>query len=101
MNMLVEVEVSKEAYELGQGLSKFHRAVKEALANGWQSDQDMSPIIQSALADLVPAMQGADQSLTEAQTDTQAFANSVYLGISDITFQYIKKPAAPTAPTPT
>jgi hypothetical protein len=85
----VEVTVSKEAYELGQGIAKFHEAIKQALADGWQSGQDIPPIISSAVADLVPAVQGADQVSKETD-DKQAFANAIYLGLSPVAFAYIK-----------
>jgi hypothetical protein len=88
--MKVEVEVSKEAYELGLGLAKFHAVVKQAMADGWQTGTDIPPIIQSAIADLVPAMQGADQAGAEAKADKQQFANAIYLGLSPIAFSYIK-----------
>lgn len=87
----VPVKVTKEAYELGQGLAKFHAAVKQAIADGWQITQDVPPIIQSAIVDLVPAMAGADQISAEGKEDVQAFANAIFLGLSDIGFQYGKK----------
>lgn len=88
--MKVEVEVSKEAYELGAGIAKFHAVVKTALADGWQIGQDIPPIMSSALSDLVPAMQGADQVSAESK-DMQAFSNAIFLGLSPIAFSYIKK----------
>lgn len=90
MNQKVEVEVSKEAYELGQGLAKFHKAVKVALADGFQVGQDLPPIIQSAIADLVPAVQGAELLGEESKADMKAFANALYLGSSEIVFEYVK-----------
>lgn len=89
MNMKVEVEVTKEAYELGQGIAKFHEAVKTALADGWDTTKDIPPIIQAAIVDLVPAMQGADQVGSEAK-DKQPFTNAIYLGLSPIAFSYVK-----------
>lgn len=85
----ITVTVSKEAHELGEGIAKFHAAVKQALADGWQAGQDVPAVIQSAVVDLVPAMQGADQVSSEA-VDKEHFANALYLGLSPIAFSYIK-----------
>lgn len=85
----VEVVVSKEAYELGQGIAKFVEAVKTATKDGFQVGQDVPPIISSALADLVPALDGAGKVGAETG-DKQAFANAIYLGLSPIAFSFIK-----------
>lgn len=85
----VEVEVSKEAHELGEGIQKFVKAARQALADGWQPGQDLPVILSSALSDLAPALQGAEKIAAE-QADKQAFANAVYLSLSPIAFDFIK-----------
>jgi len=85
----VEVVVTKEAYELGQGLAKFVDTVKQAMADGFQAGQDVPPIISSAIADLVPALDGANKVGAES-ADKQAFANAIYLSLSPIAFSFVK-----------
>lgn len=81
----ISVEVSKEAYELGEGLAKFVVVTKKALADGWQPGSDLPEIMSSAIADLIPALSGVEKIPAEAQ-DQQAFANALYLSLSPIFF---------------
>lgn len=87
---LIEVEVSVETHELGQGLAKMIASVKQALADGWQPGTDLPVIISSAVSDLVPAVQGVDKIGAEMAENKQAFANAVYLGLSPVAFQFVK-----------
>lgn len=80
----VQVVVSKEAHELGEGLSKLVKVIRTQLANGWQVGEDLGPIFQSAIGDLVPAVQGVDQLTAEQREDPVAFAHAVSLGLADI-----------------
>ena len=49
----VTSKVSKESYELGQGIVKFSASIKQALANGWQPGQDIPALLTAAMVDLV------------------------------------------------
>jgi len=77
--VVVSVEVSKEAYELGQGVVKFALAVKESLANGWQLGEDMPIVIAAAFSELVPAISGVSQIGDEFKEDPAAFAQAFAL----------------------
>lgn len=72
----VTLECSKELTELGQGLAKFLAAVKLATADGWQMGADLPAVISSAMAELVPAINGVTLIADEAK-DKKAFANAV------------------------
>jgi hypothetical protein len=73
--MLIEVtsKVSKESYELGQGIVKFASAIKSALSDGWQPGQDIPLILTAAMTDLVPSFQGVDAVGTEFEEHRSAF----------------------------
>jgi len=92
----VQVEVSKEAYELGQGVAKFVTATKAALADGWQAGQDLPAVMSSAISDLIPALEGVQQIPDEAQ-DKQALVNALYLSLSPL-FLSATTPAPTSTP---
>jgi hypothetical protein len=81
---MVQVEVSKEMYELGMGLAGVVDAVKQATADGWQPGQDLPAIVVAAIAILPPALQGVDQIKGELSEDKGAFISAVALPIADI-----------------
>jgi hypothetical protein len=72
----VELECSKETYELGKGLADFIGAVKTALADGWQLGTDVPVVISAALATLVPAVDGVMKVKDELAEDKKAFVNA-------------------------
>lgn len=76
--MKVEVEVSKETYELGKGVAAFVEAVKASQKDGWQTGADVPAVITAAIADLVPAMDGMSKVKDEV-ADKVAFANACAL----------------------
>lgn len=86
-----EVECAKETLELGEGLAKFVSSLQGALADGWQSGQDLPVLLSAALTDLVPAVQGVEKIKDEVK-DPQSFSNGIYVGVSSIPFLFIKKP---------
>jgi len=72
----VELECSKETYELGKGLADFIGAVKTALADGWQLGTDIPVVISAALSTLVPAVDGVTKVKDELASDKKAFVNA-------------------------
>ena len=86
MKLKVEVEVSKEIYEAGQGLGKFVRAMRGALKNGWQPGEDLPVAMQHAMSDLVPALNGITEVKAEVDEDKAAAARAVSLGLVDTLF---------------
>lgn len=91
MKMKVEAEVSKEMYEAMFGLAKFGAAIKKALADGWDMSQDLSPIITSAMADVLPAIQGVDLIGDEWKEDPSALVQAVILGAQPLVQELLKK----------
>ena len=89
--VIVEVELPKEIHELSVGLSKFVGSVREALKDGFQMGQDIPPILTSALADLVPAIEGMDQVDDEFKEDPAGVIKAVSLSVSDIVGGFLKK----------
>lgn len=69
----LKVHVSKETYELGQGIVGFVVSLKEALEDGFQVGDDVPELVQAALEHLVPALEGAGQIDDEAKDDMAQF----------------------------
>lgn len=80
----VPVTVSKEAYELGQGVVKFVAALKGALSNGFQPGQDIPIVVAAAITELIPAMDGVQLMADELKTDQVAFASAFVLSAKDL-----------------
>jgi hypothetical protein len=72
----VTVRVSKELSELGDGVSRFLKVLKEEAADGFDVT-DLSDIVASAISDLLPAMDGVTELAAELESDQEAFVNAV------------------------
>ena len=83
MSVEVKVQCAKEVLELGQGISAFVVAVGTAVKNGWQFESDLPVVIQSALRDLVPAMQGVEKIKGEYEVSKKEVLFAVVLPIMD------------------
>lgn len=70
----VEMELAKESAELAMGLGKFAAITQKALKDGWSIGQDLPVIMATALAELVPALQGAEKIPDEVKEDKMATA---------------------------
>lgn len=76
-----QIEVSKELYELGEGITNFLVQLKEAGRDGFNA-ADISLILESAIMDIIPAMNGAERIMTEFEEDKAAFTNAAILIIT-------------------
>ena len=86
----VQVEVSKEAYELGQALVSLVKAVKVAVADGFQVGQDVPVIVMAAMAELPKGIEGI-QKLGEESKDGAAFAAAFGLAAKDLAGIFLSK----------
>lgn len=86
----VQVSVSKEASELGDGLVKFVSDVKQALADGWQPGSDLPALLQATIADLVPAVQGVEKLGAEIVENEEAFVTAFMLSGKKIVYVFKK-----------
>jgi hypothetical protein len=77
--LAVTLEVGKESYELGKGLAEFIAAVRQSLADGWQTGSDLPALVSATVSKLVPALQGVDQIKGEWQSDKLAVANAAFV----------------------
>jgi hypothetical protein len=84
MAVEVKVPVSKESYELMQGIAGFLKVVKTALKDGWQPGSDIPAVMVGAMATLVPAMQGVEKLPVEIVAEMPEFAAAVMLGAVDV-----------------
>jgi hypothetical protein len=80
----VQVDVTKEGYELMQGVAKFVGALALALKDGWQMGSDLPVVVAATLGDLVPALQGVEKLPAEAVGETGPFAMGMLVGVADI-----------------
>ena len=94
----VSVEVSKEAHELAQGVCEMVLAVKAAMADGWQTGQDVPVLITAALTTLAPAITGVEQLGDELKEDPAAFASAIALPVGEMVSALLKKEDAPEPP---
>lgn len=69
------VSCSKELTELGDGVAKFLKILKEESKDGFDVG-DISAILASAMTDLLPAMEGVSEISREAAEDREAFVNA-------------------------
>lgn len=82
----VTVEVSKEIYDVGQGVAKFVKAMKGALADGWQVGTDLPVAMSHAISDLAPALGSLGGIPGDIAEDKQAAAHAVSLSLCDVLF---------------
>lgn len=87
----LEVEVAKEAYELGEGLASMVLAVKDALKDGFQPGQDLPAVVTAAFTKLVPAVEGMDKLDDELKEDAKAFLDALYLSLGKGVAELLKK----------
>lgn len=86
----VEVEVTKEAYELGQCLVNLVKAVKAAGADGWQVGTDVPAVVMAAMAALPAGVNGI-QKLSEEAHEGAAFVAAFGLAAKDLAGVFLKK----------
>lgn len=85
------VEVPKELYELFHNVGGFAVAVKVALEDGWQLEQDVPILLTEALAKLVPAVQGIDKIDDEFSEDKGAALAAAVNGLQPHLEKLLKK----------
>lgn len=90
----VNQKVSKEAYELADGVKKTILDIKKALEDGWQPGQDLPAVLSAVMVDLVPAVQGIDKMSVEMTEDTEAFVTAFLLPFKSLAFELIAKKKA-------
>jgi len=69
------VKCSKELTELGDGVAKFLKILKEESKDGLDVS-DIPTVLSSAMTDLLPAMEGVSVISQEATHDREAFINA-------------------------
>lgn len=87
----VEVQVSKEAYELAQKLVQFVAESKKALDDGWQLGSDLPVVLAAVMQDLIPAIQSLNAVAPGFQENPKAFVQALELGLTDMAFVFLKK----------
>lgn len=80
----IEVEVSKETYELGMAVGSMISGIKGALEDGWDLGEDLPAIVQAVVRNLGETMEGIREAGDEWEEDPQAFIAAVSLSIAEV-----------------
>lgn len=80
--MKVEIEVTKETYEFGQGIVEILKSVLVAKRDGWNVGQDLPAILMTAVSQLA-AVEGIDKISEEAKNDPAAFGKALMCALAD------------------
>lgn len=87
----LEIELPKEAADLGLGIAKLIKATEQALADGFQIGSDLPAIVMASYSDLVKAVDGISKLDDEAKADLSGVIKAIQLPIQDAVFSFIKK----------
>lgn len=87
----LEVEVTKEAHELGAAIAKIVLATKEAMANGFKPGVDLPAVVMTAFQELPAAIDGIEKLPDEAKAHVKAFALALALPMLDTVESLMKK----------
>lgn len=89
----VEIEVTKEAHELGMAVANLVKAVKASLDDGFQVGTDIPAIVMVAFQELPKAIEGLDKLDDEAKAALKPFIMALVLPITDAVESLLKKQA--------
>lgn len=84
------IEVSKETYELAEGLANFVVAMKDSLSDGWQWGEDLTDAIGEAMEHLVPAVKGSDQIVQEYREAPAETINALVIPMANLLGRYMQ-----------
>jgi hypothetical protein len=84
MKIKIDVEVSKESYELSKGIADLIASIKLAVADGWQPGKDIPLIISEVIGRLVPALQGVEKIKDEIKEDKEAAILALLLPVVEV-----------------
>ena len=84
----IELEVSKESYDLGVCVQKLLSSLGTALEDGWQTGTDLPTVLVSTLGTFPEAIAGADKIDDDFNENPMSTINGVtvplMIGISDL-----------------
>lgn len=95
--MKLEVEVSKEAYELGSAVVSLVQGVKGLMADGKVEVAEIVALAMAEMGMLVEAVKGIDQLDDEAKEDVGAFSKALAIPLADIPGIFITPKSEPQA----
>lgn len=96
----VEVEVSKELYDVTHGLVSFVDDVMKALEDGYQMGDDFPEILTSAMNHLIPAVDGFSKVPGHVKDDKKGFIYACGLMGGDLYDVVTREPNEVPAPPP-
>ena len=80
----VKVDVAKETYELASGIAQFLSSLKEAVSDGWDTSEDLPVMLEAAIKNLFPAMEGITGIPEEFKSDPAAVYKAMSVGLVDV-----------------
>lgn len=86
----VTVTVAENTYDLTQHLCNYVKALKGALADGWQPGEDVPVLVQTTLVEGLAVMKNVPQLGNEKDENVEAFVKALALGATDIGFAAVK-----------
>jgi hypothetical protein len=85
------IEVSEHADAVMQALQQVVKHIKDALADGWQTGQDLPVILSQSFDDLIVVIGNVKEIPVEAKEDVVAFGKAITDGGWDMAALFIKK----------
>ena len=87
----VEVKVAKETHEAVSGLVKFVAAAKGAADDGWNAGDDIPVVLNSLMAELIPALQGVTLIPDEFADHPSEFVAALTASIPELAAIFLKR----------
>jgi len=91
-----EVEVTKEANDIGVALKTIVVEAKKAAEDGFQAGTDISVVAIASFGPLMEAMKGIDKIDDEFKENTPAAVMAIVLPLVEILNAFLKKPVVET-----
>ena len=84
MKIEVTKEVSKETYEMGIAFGSMVKAIKEALADGWNPGSDLPVVFSAIISNMAEVVQGLQAAQKENSEDSAAFIAACALAVAEV-----------------
>jgi len=90
MAVVISVPVAEKTYAVAQAGVGFVKALRDTLADGWQTGKD-APAVMAAAMELLPALRGAGGVAGELVAEPKAFASALVLTGVDVVALFVRK----------
>ena len=87
----VNLQLSKESYELSKGVADLINAIKTAVEDGWQPGKDIPVIMTEVIARLVPALAGVEKIVEEFKLEPVDSSLAISIPLVQVISSFLKK----------